>query len=170
MNESKRVMKIAIAYNTNGTKLAEAIKSCLTQLGHTILDFSETESNLDDADIAYAACKKIPNEHIDRAILLCGAGQCSCIVANKIDGLYAASCSDVFEAHQARQRYDTNVLCLSSRWLDVPTVTAIVKEWITTPFQNSSRNDRALEKIRAIEKGLCPTDQIVSQKEATEPS
>ena len=161
-------MKIAIAYNTNGTKLADSIKSCLSELGHEVLDYGDAEGNLDDADIAYAACKQFPSEHIDRAILLCGAGQCTCIVANKIDGLYAASCNDAFEAHQARQRYDTNVLCLSVRWLDAVTAAAIVKEWLTTPFQNTRRNDRALEKIRAIEKGQCPMEHVFTESESTE--
>ncbi|MEN8127275.1 MAG: RpiB/LacA/LacB family sugar-phosphate isomerase [Planctomycetota bacterium] len=150
-------MKVAIAYNSYGAKLAESIKSYLSGLEHDIFDFGVTEGNLDDADIAYAACKELSEKHIDRAILLCGAGQCTCIVANKINGLYAAACNDVFEARQARQRYDTNVLCLPVRWLDTATAGAIVKEWLITPFHNSRRNGRSLEKIRAIEKGLCPT-------------
>lgn len=160
------MMKIAIAYNPQGTQLAERIKACLAQLGHTILDFSENDTRLDDADIAYAACKKIPNEHVDRAILICGAGLCSCIVANKIEGLYAAACQDVFEAHQARERYNTNVLCLSARWVDPVTAQFIVKEWLATPFRNSARNGRALEKIRVLEKGLCPSRHGDEQKDS----
>ncbi len=156
-------MKIAIAYNTTGARLADSIISYLSGLGHTVFDFGAAGGGLDDADIAYAACKQLPNKHIERAILLCGAGQCTCIVANKINGLYAAPCNDAFEAHQARQRYDTNVLCLSVRWLDAKTAETIVKEWIETPFCDTHRNGRALEKIRAIERGVCPTEHVFSE-------
>ena len=85
-----------------------------------------------------------------------------------MNGLYAAPCNDVFEAHQARQRFDTNVLCLSVRWLDAASAGAIVKVWLNTPFQNSRRNGRALEKIRAIEKGQCPMECVFSDAESTE--
>ena len=159
-------MKIAIAYNAYGANLAAAIKPCLSELNHEVFDFGVSDDGLDDADVAYAACRQFPDEHIDRAILLCGAGQCTCIVANKMNGLYAAACNDVFEAHQARQRFNTNVLCLSVRWLNATRAVAIVKEWLNTPFQNSRRNSRALEKIRAIEQGQCPVKHFLSGAES----
>ena len=158
-------MKIAIAYNANGIKLANPLKVFLEELGHEVHDFGNTKDDLDETDVAYAACKELPNEHIDRAILICGAGQCSCIVANKFNGLYAASCNDAFEAHLARQQFNTNVLCMSARWLDISTALDIVKEWLNTAFRETPRNSRTLEKIKLIEKRQCTVTSLFGSME-----
>lgn len=158
-------MKIAIAYNAKGTNLADPIKSFLHDKDHEVHDFGILKDGIDETDVAYEACKKLPHEHIDRAILICGAGQCTCIVANKFNGLYAASCNDAFEAHQARQHFNTNVLCLSARWLDTSTALKIVEEWLQTPFDETTRNSRSIEKIKLIEKTQCTVSALFENKE-----
>lgn len=153
-------MKIAIAYNRPGHKLAQSLIDYIVLLGHEIVDLGSnaTEDENDCPDGVYLAGTAMLKRRLDRLILVYGAGLASSIAANKIKGLYAAPCYDVFEARIARQIYNTNVLCLADRWLDTLGAQAIVKEWLQTPFHHNVRRSRALEKIRAIEQGRNPME------------
>ena len=144
-------MRVVIAYNDSGYKLAESIMSLLHQLGHHILDLGNSISDTDHADLTYCAGQEVLAHHADRAILICGSGICACIAANKMKGLYAAPCYDMFEAHISRSKYNTNVLCLSDRWTDNQTADNIAKEWLKTPFRKRSHDRRLLKKIQIIE-------------------
>jgi ribose 5-phosphate isomerase B len=153
-------MKIAIAYNQPGHKLAQTLIDYITLLGHEVIDLGDDKSvdENDCPDGVYLAGTAMLKRRLDRLILVYGAGLASSIAANKIKGLYAAPCYDVFEARIARQIYNTNVLCLADRWLDTLAAQSIVKEWLETPFHHNIRRSRALEKIRAIEEGRNPAE------------
>ena len=150
-------MRVVIAYNESGHKLAESIISLLHQLGHHIRDVGSSHSDTDYTDLTYCAGQEVLAHHVNRAILICGSGISTCIAANKMKGLYAAPCYDMFEAHVSRSKYNTNVLCLSEHWTDNQNAVNIVKEWLKTPFQKRSNNLRSIEKIKAIEE-----EQILS--------
>lgn len=156
-------MRIAVAYNGSDHKLADSIKSLLHELGHAILDLDHSPVDADVPDLTYCAGQRILSHDADRAILICGLGICTCIAANKIKGLYAAPCYDKFDAHMARSRYNTNVLCLSSRLTDSQDVHAIVKEWLDTPFEKRSNDLRALKKIESIEGQKLPNSHIIGK-------
>jgi ribose 5-phosphate isomerase B len=153
-------MKIAIAYNRSGHKLAQSLIDSITLLGHEVVDLGNdaTEDENDCPDGVYFAGTAMLKRRLDRLILIYGVGLASSIAANKIKGLYAAPCYDVFEARVARQVYNTNVLCLADRWLDNQAAQSIVKEWLQTSFHQNTRRSRALEKIRAIEEGRNPAE------------
>lgn len=144
-------MRVAVAYNGSGCKLAEAIISLLRQGGHHVLDFGSSNSDIDHTDLTYCAGQEILAHHADRAILICGSGLCTCIAANKMKGLYASPCYDEFEARVSRSKFNTNVLCLSDRWTDRKTAVNIVKEWLRTPFQERLIDLRSIHKIETIE-------------------
>ena len=148
-------MKIAFAYHRSDCKLAELIKSLLHQLGHEVLDFGASDNKTDPPDMAYCTGRAVLNHNAERAILVCESGMCSCIAANKMAGLYAAPCYDIVEAHIARSRYNTNVLCLSDCWTDNRTALNIVKEWLNTPYAKSTLTLRALTKLKTIEAEQC---------------
>lgn len=152
-------MKIAMAYNRSGRALAEPLIGYISGLGHEVIDMG-TDSDDDECDCAdgvYVAGTMMLKRGYDRLILVYGAGLASSMAANKIKGLYAAPCYDVFEARMARQIYNTNVLCLADRWLDSPGAQDIVREWLKTPYHENVRRGRALRKIRSIEEGRNPS-------------
>ncbi|MCE5184922.1 MAG: RpiB/LacA/LacB family sugar-phosphate isomerase [Planctomycetaceae bacterium] len=150
------VMKIVISYNRSGRKLAESLIDYMVLLDHDVIDMGRDCQDCDCADGVYNAGVAMLKRGYDRLVLVYGAGMASSMAANKIKGLYAAPCYDVFEARLARQLYNTNVLCLADRWLDADTAQKILKEWLDTAFHHNVRRNRALRKIRAIEQGLNP--------------
>jgi len=149
-------MKIAIAYNRTGARLAEGIYSLVIQMGHYPVMYHIVQDEFGCVDIIYEAGQELLQHNLDRIIVVCGSGINTAITANKMKGLYAAPCYEALEAHIAREDFDTNVLCLSDCWLDPQTAHAIVTEWIATNYLHKNRFERALQKIKSIEDGGPP--------------
>ena len=85
-----------------------------------------------------------------RGILICGTGIGMSISANKVRGIRAALCSDLFSAKATREHNNSNVLCLGERVLDKDLMLKIVEIWLNTPFSNDERHIRRIEMIERI--------------------
>jgi ribose 5-phosphate isomerase B len=67
--------------------------------------------------------------------------------ANRYHGVRAAVAWSPEVAHLARSHGNSNVLVLPARFLDPDTGVAILKEWLTTPFEGG----RHARRIAGIE-------------------
>jgi ribose 5-phosphate isomerase B len=76
------------------------------------------------------------------------------IAANKVPGIRAALCHDVFTAKAAREHNDANILTLGERVLQPEVACNIVDAWLQARFAGG-RHARRLEKIRELEKKYC---------------
>ena len=74
----------------------------------------------------------------------------SSIAANKIDGIRAALCGDVYTAIMSRKHNDANVLALGGRVTGFGPAGEIVRAWIRTEFEGG-RHARRVEKIMALQ-------------------
>ena len=84
----------------------------------------------------------------DRGILICGTGIGMSITANKVKGIRAALCHDVFSAKATREHNDSNILCMGARVIGPGPALEIVKAFLETDFSNDLRHIR---RIRMIE-------------------
>jgi ribose 5-phosphate isomerase B len=82
--------------------------------------------------------------------MLDGAGVGSAMVANKVPGVRAALCPDVFSAYNARAHNDANVLTLGSRTMGLEPCKRVLAEFLTTPFEGG-RHAARVQKIRDVE-------------------
>ena len=101
-------------------------------------------------DIAEKVCADVVSGKADRGIVLCGTGIGISIAANKIDGIRAALCTDVFSAIQSRKHNDANVLALGGRVTGVGPAGEIVRAWMRTTFEGG-RHARRVEKTMALQ-------------------
>ena len=99
-----------------------------------------------------AAARAVAAGAADRAIVLGGSGQGEQMAANKVDGIRAALCHDLFLARLARQHNDANVLALGARVVAPAYAREIVKLWVETPF-DGGRHEARVEQIALIERG-----------------
>ena len=82
--------------------------------------------------------------------MLCGTGIGISIAANKIDGIRAALCTDVYSAIMARKHNDANVLALGGRVTGFGPAGEIVRAWVRTEFEGG-RHARRVEKMMALQ-------------------
>lgn len=143
-------MTIAIGSDHNGIALKEALLQNVLQ-GHTVRDFGVfTTESVDYPDIAFAVARAVVSGEYERGILICGTGIGMAIAANKVKGIRAANCSDVYSAKMSRRDNDANILCLGGRVVGLGLAAEIVTVWLNEPFAGG-RHARRLEKIHAQE-------------------
>lgn len=152
-------MNMAIGSTKAGLTLKKSIVDLLEGLGHRVDDLGMKE---DGAFVPYyQAAANVAGAVADgrcaKAIIICGTGAGSVIVANKFRGVYAVHASSEYEASRAAAINDANVLCLGE-WVTPPQhAAAIVKAWLTTEFGDGFEPQwRAFlrdgcEKVKAIE-------------------
>lgn len=161
-------MKIAVGSDHGGLALKEHIKNYLRQKGAEVVDHGTfDESSCDYPDFAGKLCTDIVEKHsgADRGILFCGTGIGISIAANKIKGIRAALCGDVFSAKMSREHNDANVLCLGGRVIGTGLAEMITDAWLETKFAGG-RHARRVEKITKLEQhGHIGLPQACSQKE-----
>jgi ribose 5-phosphate isomerase B len=135
-----------------GFSLKEILKEFVQELGYKIKDVGtfSTES-VDYPDFAAAVAKMVASGEAWRGIMIDGAGVGSSIAANKINGVRAALCHDVYSARNSREHNDANVLTLGSRVIGVDIAKEVVRVWLESDF-GGGRHLRRVDKIRALER------------------
>jgi ribose 5-phosphate isomerase B len=88
----------------------------------------------------------------DRAIVMGGSGQGEQIAANKVHGIRAALCHDLYLARLSRAHNDANVLTMGARVIAPEYAKEVVRVWLDTPF-DAGRHVPRIEQIAAIERG-----------------
>jgi ribose 5-phosphate isomerase B len=146
------VRRIAIGCDHRGLALKELIVPFLQKVGHSHQDFGCYSTDpVDYPDIAQKVGEAVASGNFDQGILICNTGIGISIAANKIKGIRAALCCDVFAAQRARQHNDANVLCLRGEDIDTESALEIVKTFLATDFEGG-RHLRRVNKIKALER------------------
>ena len=110
-------MKLVIGGDHAGYLLKEKVVQYLRSSGHEVMDVgTHSEEPVDFPDIAKTLCEKVLSGEAERGIMVCGTGVGASIAANKVPGIRAAVCHDVYSAHQSVEHDDVNVLCLGA-WI-----------------------------------------------------
>ena len=139
-----------------GYELKEKIKKMLDEWNYDYIDVSPEFLTDDDyTDVVETICKKM-NVDSDKAIMVCGTGIGSSIMANKYKGVRAAICYDEYTAKFTRLHNDANMLCLGGRTSVAQNnelLESIVKTFLDTEFSKEERHVRRLEKIKRVEEG-----------------
>jgi ribose 5-phosphate isomerase B len=148
----KYKMKIALGSDHGGYQLKENLKKYLKELNVEYKDFGcNSEKSVDYPDIGFKIAREVKNRNYDKGILICGTGIGMSIVANKIRGIRASLCHDVFSARYAREHNDANILTLGGRVIDSGLAKEIVKVWLNTDFSGEERHLKRLNKIKQEE-------------------
>jgi ribose 5-phosphate isomerase B len=124
-------MRIAAGADHAGFALKPPVIEALRRHGHNVLDLGTHSTDpVDFPDIVLPVCNAVLEGNAERGILICGTGIGACMAANKIAGIRAALCHDVYSAHQAVEHDDANVMCIGAKivgeWLAVDLVAAFV--------------------------------------------
>ena len=144
---------IIIGCDHAGYDMKEKIKEMLQAEKYKYIDISEGYVESDDyTDVVNEMCNKLQEN--DKAIMVCGTGIGSSIVANKYKGIRAAICYDEYTAKFTRLHNNANMLCLGGRTVlaeDDDKLKTIVKTFLDTEFSFEERHVRRLSKIKEIE-------------------
>ena len=147
-------MKVVIGSDHAGYNLKSIILPFLEQSGYEIVDcgVAGEQETVDYPDIALELAWQLQLE--DRGpvlgIAICGAGIGMAVAANKIPGIRAAVCHDIYTARLSREHNDANVLALGARVIGPGIALEMVKVFLNTEFAGG-RHQIRLDKIKQIE-------------------
>jgi ribose 5-phosphate isomerase B len=146
-------MRIAIGADHAGYALKEILRQELEDLGDEVMDFgTDSEVSIDYPDIALPLARAIAKREHDFGILICSNGVGPSIIANKVRGIRAALCHDVFSAKRAREHTDANILCLGSWAIGRGAASEIMRAFRESTFDGGERHQRRIDKITAVDR------------------
>jgi ribose 5-phosphate isomerase B len=144
-------MTIAIGCDHNGFRLKEIVKEHLKSLGYEVDDYGvSSEVPVDYPDIALNLAEGVAQGKHDRGILICGTGNGMAIVANKVPGVYAATCHDSFSTERARKSNNAQIMTMGAQVIGPELAKSLVNIWLESEFQGG-RSQPKVDKIKKIE-------------------
>jgi ribose 5-phosphate isomerase B len=146
-------MKIVIDADDAALQLKRVLVDHLKGKGIEVEDLDLLGSNPDAnyPEVAYHLARKVQAEQLDRAILICGTGLGMAMMANKVEGVFAGPCHDVYSAERLRASNNAQVLTMGARVVGEELAKTIVDAWLKAEFQGG-RSTPKVETMRNLEK------------------
>ena len=144
--------KVYLGSDHGGFELKNALAARLREAGFVTEDLGcYSAESCDYPDFAAAVGRAVAAREGALGLLVCGTGIGMSIAANKIPGVRAALCGDVFSAKMTRRHNDANVLCLGARVVGPGLAAEIADAFFSSSFEGA-RHARRVEKIAELEK------------------
>ena len=146
------ISTVALGADHAGFQLKEALKGWLIEHGYQVVDHgTHSAESVDYPDYAAQVGEAVADHKVERGVLVCGTGIGMTIAANKVPGVRAALCSDIYTARMSREHNDANVLTLGGRLMGPEMALDILKMWLETDFAGD-RHRRRIGKIADLER------------------
>jgi ribose 5-phosphate isomerase B len=90
--------------------------------------------------------KRVSGKEFDRGVLICGTGLGMAMVANKVEGIFAGTCHDVYSAERLCKSNDAQIITMGARVIGPELAKSIVSAWLKSNFEGG----RSLPKVRRM--------------------
>ena len=145
-------MKIVVGSDHAGFPLKQEMAGLLRDLGHEVLDVgTHSTAPVDYPDSAEAVGRAVADGRAEKGVLICGSGVGASVAANKVKGVRAAICHDVYSAHQGVEHDDMNVLVLGGRIIGPALAAELVRAYVGARYTAEERHARRLKKVIALD-------------------
>ena len=144
-------MRVAIDCDEAGTGLKRVLTEHLQSLGVEVEDLNLLGSKkVDYPDVGYNLAHRIAAKDFDRGVLICGTGLGMAMIANKVEGVYAGVCHDVYSAERLRKSNNAQVLTMGARVVGPELARVIVTAWLRSEFE-AGRSAPKVARMRELE-------------------
>ncbi len=144
-------MIIAIGADHAGFELKTRFIELLKGEGHEIIDHGTGSTvAVDYPPICAAVGRSVRDGDAEVGIVIGGSGQGEQLSANKVRGVRAALCNDLYTARLARAHNDANVLSIGARVVGTDLAEEILAVFLSTEFEGG-RHARRVAEITALE-------------------
>ncbi|MFQ5600174.1 MAG: ribose 5-phosphate isomerase B [Candidatus Krumholzibacteriia bacterium] len=149
--DTREPLRLALGADHGGFRLKEQLKGFLRSLGVDVRDVGAHSTDaVDYPDLAVAVAREVASGACRFGIVIDAAGLGSCMAANKVRGVRAATCHDEMTTRNSREHNDANVLVLGSRVVHPGHARRLVRLWLETPHAGG-RHARRVAKVDALD-------------------
>lgn len=148
-----KILYLFVGSDNAGYPLKKVVTDYLTDKGIKFDDigvYSEDDETI-YPEIALKGCLGIRERKYQYGILICGTGIGMSITANKIHGIMASLCDNVYSAERAKRSNNANVLTLGRHIVGPELAKKLVDAWLKSEFEGEG-STKKVEKIREYEK------------------
>ncbi len=146
-------MKICIDCDDAAISLKKILFDHIQSKGIEIvdLDYSGSKSDALYPEIGYNLGKCIQSGEYDRGVCICGTGLGMAMIINKVEGVYAGTCHDVFSAERLRKSNDAQVITMGERVIGPELAKTIIDAWLISEFAGGGSAPKVAQ-MRELEK------------------
>ena len=146
-------MRVVVGGDHAGFALKGPIVELLRSWGHDVTDVgTHSLEPVDFPDIARTLCDRVLSGAADRGVMVCGTGVGAAIAANKVPGIRAAVCHDVYSAHQCVEHDNVNVLCLGAQIVGDKLAAELLRAFLAAEFSTDEEFRRRVAKLEAMDR------------------
>jgi ribose 5-phosphate isomerase B len=142
-------MKIAVGSDHVGYSLKQVLASYLRNKGYEVIDTGPVTDTrpVDYPDFARKVALLVASGVCWRGVVVCGTGVGVSIAANKIPGVRAVLCDNLFIARQSRFHNDTNVIAFGAHVVTPQVAQQCLDVWLETSFEG----DRHIPRLAKLD-------------------
>ena len=150
-------MRIALTADHNGIAYKRRFVALLGELGHDVDDRGgdDPDEVVDYPALCAELSRLVASGAVDRGVVIGGSGQGEAIACNKVRGVRAGLCQDLFGVGISRGNNDSNVLVLGAKVVPLPVAEQLLQAWLDTPFKGGV-HARRVAQIAELERGELP--------------
>lgn len=158
-------MKICIDCDDAAVNLKKVLFDHLKSKGIDITDlnYSAEHDNAMYPEIGYNLAKEIQAGNFDRGISICGTGLGMAMIANKVEGVYAGTCHDVFSAERLRKSNDAQIITMGERVIGPELAKTVIDAWLVSEFQGGGSAPK-VQQMRDLEKQSFHPQEKINNK------
>ena len=147
-------MRLAIGSDHAGVDLKAVLVAALEADGHEVHDLgTHGHESVDYPLFCARVGRAVAAGRVERGIVLGGSGQGEQLAANKVAGVRASLCNELYTARMAREHNDANVLSMGARVVADALAIEITRLWLATPFEGG-RHQRRIDELTELEARL----------------
>ena len=146
-------MNIAVGSDHAGFELKARLLDEIRMNGHEIIDFGCHDTTpVDFPDIAKLVCNAILTGSAERGIMFCGTGVGAAIACNKVSGIRAAVCHDIYTAHQCVEHDNVQVIALGNQIIGYTAALELIHRFLSARFSTNEAFRRRVEKLDKMDR------------------
>ncbi len=139
---------IALGSDHGGYGLKQEIIRYLEEKGIQYKDYGCYDERPCDYPVyGKKAAQAVASGECEKGILICGTGIGISIAANKVKGIRAALCHDVFSAKATREHNDANMLAMGARVVGPGLALMIVDTFLNTEVSHAERHQNRIDQL-----------------------
>lgn len=141
-------MRIAVGSDHAGFELKQKVLGPLREKGHEIADFGSYDPEpVDFPDIARKVCGAVLEGACERGVMFCGTGVGAAIACNKMPGIRASVCHDLYTAHQCVEHDDVQVIAMGGQIIGHTVALELIDLFLNARFSGGEEFRRRVRKL-----------------------
>ena len=144
-------MRSAVGSDHAGFALKQKLLPELSRM-HEVFDLGSYDPEpVDFPDISKAVCEAVLSGRAERGVMFCGTGVGACIACNKVPGIRASVCHDVYTAHQCVEHDDVQIVAMGGQIIGPTVAWELIEIFLSARFSQGEDFRRRIEKLERMD-------------------